>query len=157
MNNFDQFADSCGNFKIKTCNDDMLTTLTVGAIWQLLFCCWDTCEYCAFCIVPVEKGACPVSPARSTAGSATEPMLAWPTFELWCCMIVALTSKEKVHRIITKWDKLFVHVSNSASCLISWLGRKTISIAKNVFPIQQNSSWKPTDRHLVLTLTFTAK
>lgn len=57
------------------------------ALWAWLV----TCENWALCMDPVVNwDSPPPPPARSTAGSATEPMLAWPTLELWCWMIVAL-------------------------------------------------------------------
>ena len=65
--------------------------LTDGDTWPLTGIWLESCECCAFCSEPsVTCTWPPASPARSTAGRATDPTLAWPTRALWCWMIVAL-------------------------------------------------------------------
>ena len=76
-------------------------TLTEGGACPVCACIV-TCEYCAFCMLPVENWACPLSPARSTAGRATEPVVGCSTLELWCWMMVALQQKLSVINEVTR-------------------------------------------------------
>ena len=76
----------------------MRATLTDEGTWPL--CAWlETAENCcACCMDPVENCPGPASPARSTAGSATEPMFGWSTlFFPWRMMVALRIERVRFH------------------------------------------------------------